>query len=161
MSIKDILRVVPIAVLFCGFLGGADSGLAIISTMNVQFLVTDPSGRQTGFDPETKQAKKEIPASHYDVQSMGPWEGNEPETSSREFSTAFGTTDTLVDGEYMILVISQTGGPYSLDIDIQRGSRSDSFIVNGLMEEGVSRSYTLHYTADSSKAIVIDTLTTK
>jgi hypothetical protein len=158
---SPIFRAVPIALLLFAFVGSGDSGLGIMSTMNIHFLVTDPLGRRTGFDPDTKEDLNEIPTSHYDVQSIGAWEGNQPEISTREFSTAFGTEDTLIDGEYNIRIVGQASGPYSLDIEVYRNSRDDTFNLKGLIEKGQTKFYVLYYVSDSSKVIVIDSLATK
>jgi hypothetical protein len=137
-----------------------DSGLGIISSMNVRFLVADPLGRRTGFDAITRHDTTEIPSSRYSVQPVGELEhGGEKEI--RKFVTSFGTGTGMIEGPYIISVFGEKAGEFWLSISVYREPVSEDFNVRGTIHAGEMKTYRLNYREDLSAAISIDTVGSK
>lgn len=137
-----------------------DSGLNILSSMNVRFLVIDPLGRRTGFDATTGRDTTGIPLSSYGVQPIGEPEGRGAE-ETRKFVASFGTGGALVEGPYDILVFGDNEGEFWLSISVYREPVSEDFNFKGTIRAGGVREYRLHFAEDLSVPIKIDTLGSK
>jgi hypothetical protein len=136
------------------------SGLGILSSMNVQFVVTDPAGRRTGFDPVTGTVLSEIPSSRYDVKDTGVLEGGN-EGRSRDFVAAFGSSDELIDGPYTFAVYGEKPGPFWLSISVYRAPVSDDLNIRGTIRRGELKRYRLIYSGDPAVPVRIDTVGSK
>jgi len=144
---------IVLLVLLESLVGG--SGLGIYSSMNVHFIVTDPAGRRTGYDPASRTVVREIPSSRYGEVYTGAAEAG---GRSREFVAAFGSPDRLVDGPYTLGVFGERAGPFWLSISVYREPVSEDFNVRGTIRPGDLRAYRLNYADDLSTPITIDTL---
>jgi len=133
------------------------SGLGILSSINVHFLVTDPEGRRTGFDRSSPALFAEIPAARYDVRCTGGTEGT-PGDSSRRFVAAFGDGGALQEGPYTFTVTGARGGPFWVSISVYREPVSDDFTIRGVIRAGEVKSYRLVFVPDPSVPLRIDTL---
>jgi len=133
------------------------SGLGILSSMNVQFAVTDPSGRRTGFDSATGGVLLEIPSSHYGVKETGVIEGGN-EGRSRDFVAAFGSSDELIDGTYTFAVYGEKPGPFWISISVYRAPVSDDVNIRGTIRTGEVKLYRLIYRGDPAVPVRIDTV---
>ena len=151
--IPDISRLFP--VLLLTFVAGV-SGLGILSSMNVQFMVVDPDGRRTGYDSVTRADLSEIPSSRYGVKITG-----EPEGRSRDFVAAFASPDNLIDGPYTLRVYGEKSGPFWLSISVYREPVSEDFNIRGTIRAGELKTYRLIYDGDLSVPLSIDTVFTK
>ena len=143
----------------CVFLAGG-SGLGVLSSMNIQFLVTDPQGRRTGFDRSTSLTIAEIPASRYDVSFTGNPDGASGD-SSRRLVAAYARGAALEEGPYTLRVTSARGGQFWVSISVYREPVSDDFTIRGVMRPGESREYRLVFVPDPSVPLRIDTLMTR
>ncbi len=144
------------AILFWGFLGGG-SGLGILSSMNVRFIVVDPLGRRTGVDPDARAEYAEIPSSTYGEKFAGPGEGREGD-SARSLVAAFATPDRLIDGPYTVRVYGDRSGSFWLSLSVYREPVSEDFTIRGFIRPGTMKVYRLNYAHDQSIPITIDTL---
>jgi len=111
--------------------------LNVSSGVQVQFIVTNPSGRRTGEDPRGMpnpmqgKALREIPGASYSISSVGDSPQKEYEPSRQdlqfEFQYRFITPDN--DGTYTIQTIGIELGVYSLFVHIspRRGSNIKTF----------------------------------
>jgi len=145
-------------VLVCWLIGTGGSGLGILSSINVHFLVTDPQGRRTGFDRSSSRLLAEIPAARYDARFTGGADGA-PGDSARRFVAAFGDGGALEEGSYTFSVTCARGGPYWVSISVYREPVSDDFTIRGVLRPGEARVYRLEFRADASVPLRIDTLT--
>jgi hypothetical protein len=78
----------------------------------VQFIVTDPSGRQTGYVASSGNLLQNIPGASYVIgNGINDPEGIEPPLPNiPDFEN-----DTPVDGTYIVQVVGTGTGPYTLD----------------------------------------------
>jgi hypothetical protein len=91
------------------------SMMLITAPMGVQFIVTDPLGRKTGFDPTTGTTYSEIPGASYGEQSINT--PGEPEftPSTMADERYFVSSSDVPAGSYQVQVFSVDGGAYYLD----------------------------------------------
>ena len=144
--------------LLSGAIGG--SGLGILSSMNVRFIVIAPQGRRTGYDPDTKAEVSEIPSSHYGVKITGETDGAGGDRS-RELGAAFASPDPLVEGAYTIRVFGETPGPFWLSISVYREPVSDDLNVRGTIRKGELKTYRVVYAADPVVPLIVDSSAAK
>ncbi len=112
------------------------SMLMIYSSMNTHFVVTDPDGRKTGFNPLTQTQYSEIPEASYYVESTSspaddPSINQDLEIAQRHFSWTSGATN----GDYSIELFGLSTGNYELEVrsfDAQ-GYSNDSIIEKGII----------------------------
>jgi len=154
-----------------------DRGFLHVSTgVQVQFIVTDPSGRRTGEDPRGMpnpmqgKAFREIPGASYSVGSVGDSPEKEYKPSREDlqfdFQCRFITPDN--DGAYTIQTIGIELGVYSLFVDIspRRGSNLKPFRkrMKDLTDIGQVTEYKFTYSstyptpANLAKVVALQTL---
>jgi len=133
------------------------SGLEILSSMNVQFLVVDPAGRRTGYDSAARTEVSEIPSSRYGVKPTGLTDGARGDLS-REFIASFGSPDHLIDGPYTLRVYGEKSGSFWLSISVYREPVSEDFNIGGTIRQGQVKTYRLLYDGDLSVPLRIDTV---
>jgi len=108
--------------------------------LTIETLLIDPQGRKTGFDPETKSEKKEIPCSGYADDYYG---GDVPPVQVL-------VVNPTIDGPYSLLIYSPTSTPYSLAIYISDESREDLKIeTTGILSGGAVAEYKINYDSSS------------
>jgi hypothetical protein len=141
------------------------SGLGILSSMNVQFMVVDPAGRRTGYDSVTRAEFSEIPSSRYGVRLTGEsgaeYEGGDADGRSRDFVAAFTSSDHLMDGPYTLRVFGERSGPFWLSISVYREPVSEDFNIRGKIRAGEMKIYHVTYHDDLSVPVTIDTVGSK
>jgi hypothetical protein len=154
------------------FIAGG-SGLGILSSMNVQFMVADPVGRRTGYDPVSGAEISEIPSSRYGVKYTGIIDGRNHKGDSdkggngstddraRDFVAAFASSDQLIDGSYTLRVYGEKSGSFWLSISVYREPVSEDFNLRGTIRAGELKIYHLIYDDDLSVPITIDTVGSK
>lgn len=134
--------------------------LSISTSLEVDFLVTDPLGRRTGRDPRVGDGLtlKEIPRSSYSTESVGdtpidyePQDGD----NYQLFAYRVGMPGTI--GTYVIDVIGIESAVFRIAVSIHptRGSLIKPFLFNGrgiIEKDGVLR-YTLWYTGVADEPI--------
>lgn len=89
------------------------NGLVFFLHSPAEMLITDPSGRRTGFDPITGMTYKEIPGASYDSTRIDDLtdELSTLADASKEFLMV-----RPIDGEYTIKVTGTGTGTYDLDL---------------------------------------------
>jgi hypothetical protein len=167
-----ISRLLPIALR--AFIAGG-SGLGILSSMNVQFMVADPAGRRTGYDSVSRAELSEIPSSRYGVKHTGIIDGRNDrgdseeggnghgsaEDRARDFVAAFASPDHLIDGSYTLRVYGEKSGSFWLSISVYREPVSEDFNIRGTIRAGEIKIYHLIYDDELSVPIRIDTVGSK
>jgi hypothetical protein len=107
-----------------------------------EFLITDPSGRKTGYDSATSKIVKEIPNSEYfrdalqnDVTGAAPTETN-------HFASIFQPNSTT----YNVVVTGLKLGTFTLvgRIFAQDGTPAVEILVSGIAGPGSSTEFTIH-----------------
>jgi len=133
------------------------SGLGVLSSMSVHFLVTDPDGRRTGFDRASSRLLAEIPSSQYDVAFTGNPDGASGD-STRQFVEAFSDGGALEEGVYTLSVTGARGGEFWVSVSVYREPVSEDFTIRGSIRPGETRVYRLEFVPDPSVPLRIDTL---
>jgi len=84
---------------------------------NVSYVVTDPAGKRTGFDPSTNTTYNENPDSRYYVESVStaPTEGT-VQTLVQGYN--FENTSSVLEGKYQIDVHGITDGLITLQLSL-------------------------------------------
>ena len=127
------------------------SMLGVTAPMNIHFVVTDPLGRRTGYDPNTNTFYSEIPGASYGDQSIDTPEEPEysPETlvAERYFLSP---SDTPV-GAYRIKTYAVESGNYYLDIRTTdaNGFVNDTNYMKGNLAAGQFETININHTEES------------
>ncbi|MEW6410153.1 MAG: hypothetical protein AB1488_08620 [Nitrospirota bacterium] len=120
-------------------------GIGIHTSGHVHFIVTDPQGRRTGYNPILDKGFDEDPEASYSDISHGDDEtGRPPEETSVEFGTNPGYA---LDGIYKIQVIGMKLGTYSLSVSLeQRDPHSRELIsLEGVSDYGSTSSFEITF----------------
>lgn len=106
------------------------SAIYIAAPMHVHLVVTDPSGRKVGFNPETKTTYSEVPTASYVVEGIDAANEERQITISRN----------ALPGAYRIQVFSKSGGSYYLDYRgyDSSGTTNDARYLTGSLKAGTS-----------------------
>jgi hypothetical protein len=121
----------------------------------VEFIVTDPNGKRTGFDSISGQIISEIPESNYTPESLGddidPMSGdNTPEVKQFELLAP-------LSGTYTVQVIGTGTGRYSLDL---LGYNNDGIpsitIVSGNSSLGSIATYQIAYSPNQGVSLLFN-----
>jgi hypothetical protein len=112
----------------------------ISTTVDVQFIVTDPLGRRTGVDPRGASNPmqgieiNEIPGANYSTSSVGdsPLPDYEPIKSDFSFEFNYIISVPQNDGVYTIQTIGTTSSDYNMDVHVKSEPKStiQSFDIN-------------------------------
>jgi hypothetical protein len=106
---------------------------------DVDFVVTDPLGRRTGFDPIAKVTYDEIPEATYYFESVNtPAESDKDEVFAQE--QRFMSWGNAIDGTYSVEVFSLTDEDYYLDYRStdMAGNFNDAVYKTGHLSSGQS-----------------------
>jgi hypothetical protein len=110
----------------------------IVAHSPVQMLITDPNGKQTGFNSATGTNLMDIPGSNYGIQDPIDDTGTLPLPPS---SLNFGQNN-LENGTYKVQVIGTGSGPYILDFATASGPGKTSLqTVTGTAAPGKTDTY--------------------
>ena len=109
------------------------SMMTITSPLSTQFVISDPLGRRTGFDPIMNISYSEIPGASYGIQSI-----NTPNETSFTDETLvaenyFSSSEDVPAGNYNVKVFSPNGGRYYLDY---RATDSAGFLNEANLKTG-------------------------
>jgi hypothetical protein len=135
------------------FIGGelyrpsADPTMMFIAApLNVHFVVTDPQGRQTGYNPITGTTYAEIPGATYELQSINtPNEtGFTPQTLVAE--RYFTNSVSALTGNYQVTVYAVSAGSYYIDYRgfDATGTTNKSIIRKGTLSAGQTATVTVN-----------------
>lgn len=111
----------------------------------VEFVIKDPLGKRSGFDPKLNQRYDEINES-YGVFSIDSEDPNvEPPESVNEFMT-----QNPVDGKYSLSLYGTKPSEYRLSIVISRAlDEGADFIFKGVMDSAATVQYEFEYSSVS------------
>lgn len=112
----------------------------IYSSINTSFIVTDPLGRKTGFDPINQANYREIPNAQYSIEST-----NTPNEPEYEFETLveqykYSNIESVENGTHRITLYGIETGPYSVTVYSfdKDGFRNDEHLFEGQITKGQS-----------------------
>jgi hypothetical protein len=119
------------------------NGLTMYGHSPIQFLVTDPSGKQTGYDPSTGAYVENIPGSTYGFEGgITDDSGQGPSTPT----TLYFHIDNPSNGAYQVQVVGTGTGQYSLDVVSENGNGAPvSQTVSGATSPGETQNYIASY----------------
>ena len=130
------------------------SMMRITAPVNVHFVVTDPQGRRTGYDPTTGTNFTEIPGAGYTEQAIDT--PNESGFSPQRLSDEryFTSVSSVLDGAYQIQVFGVTSGSFYIDSASydSSGIQNDSVYKTGTVQAGGKSTITLQH---SSAAVAV------
>jgi hypothetical protein len=112
-----------------------------------EILVTDPTGKSTGYDPNTGQLVTEIPDSTYEVEG-GISDPENQDIHTPTFHSLF--IPNPIDGTYQVTVIGTGAGPYTLE--------AGDLIVReaqGVIQPGDKLKYHFEYSTTDDNKIVL------
>jgi len=119
------------------------SALVIAAEGNAELLVTDPSGKRTGFDPASRSDVREIGASNYFREGL---RDEQDRAAPDAFNHSFESFQPAV-GIYSVLVTGLGPGVYNLSIYVRSrdGSSAPSIEIQGVAGLGSSDSYRISF----------------
>jgi len=135
---------------------------SIVAHSPVTFLVTDPNGNQTGFDPSSNTTVEAIPNSSYGIQQglIDDTGINPPQPDILYYGQ-----ENPAEGTYEIKVTGTGSGEYTLDFAESTGPGNSSLqTVEGTASIGKTDTYIITNSSDSnnqqviSKDVTFDTL---
>lgn len=93
------------------------SMMNITAPLNVHFVVVDPLGRRSGYNPNTNTTYNEIPGTSYELQSINnPGDdGSDNDTQAEERYFSYADDKDIPVGNYSVQVYGVTAGSYYLD----------------------------------------------
>jgi hypothetical protein len=118
-----------------------------IRSFSAEILVTDPTGKSTGYDPNTGQLVTEIPDSTYEVEG-GISDPENQDIHTPTFHSLF--IPNPIDGTYQVTVIGTGAGPYTLE--------AGDLIVReaqGVIQPGDKLKYHFEYSTTDDNKIVL------
>jgi len=132
-----------------------DEGIDIHSNAVVHFVVIDPLGRKTGFDPVRDQWFEEIPGANYGNFGV---DDHEVLDAKVEYIREFGTNadNPPIQGQYKIKVIGISRGKYSIGIYFLRGQKSFTTQIVGVADSGSVSYYQFTYNSNPDSAITLE-----
>ena len=119
----------------------------------VEFVVIDPSGRETGFDPFSDQYVDQIPEANYGTSGVGDTEGGDKEDIIQEFITS--SDYPLINGLYRVKVIGVEQSGYYLSADIMRSGNLLSLESEGSSRPGSVTFFEFSYNTNPSVPITL------
>jgi len=129
------------------------AALYVAAAPGVPFLVTDPQGRQTGFDSATSQTLSDIPGGAYNLESIA--DAEDPSAPGTIPDYIFSLTSP-VDGQFTVTLFS----PTAVDFDavftgfdtIGQPSGDERF---GHLSSGGQRTFQVQYSSAQGSKIVV------
>ena len=120
-----------------------DCSWAITGSTNVEFLITDPYGKQTGYLKDLKTYAREIPDSSYGIESgMADDLGQNPPQPDIQY---FGMNNAD-NGVYKLEVIGRENGSYHIEIAIVWGPmNTKSILFDGDLDVNQVDSYQIMF----------------
>jgi len=125
----------------------AGDGCQINSDKNVHYVIIDPLGRKTGFDPITNKWYEEIPGANYGSSGVN-------ENYSHEFGTS--ADNPPIEGLYQIKVIGVTHGKYSIGIYFLRGHKHITTNIEGVTDSSSVSYCQFTYNSNPDSAIKLE-----
>jgi hypothetical protein len=123
----------------------------------VHFVIHDPQGRRTGFDPLTNQWLAEIPGANYGAAGIGDQVNTEYEEDVPfEFITS--NNQPPINGTYRIRLVGTEQSTYSLAVGIHRSGTFLPLEARGACQLGSVAYYQFSYNSNPSVAITLETV---
>lgn len=127
------------------------SALSIIGHSPIEFLVTDPAGRRTGYDPQTGQYVQEILDSSYGIEAIGATDG-----TGGHIETLMFETGAPIAGTYSVQLIGIGTGEYQIDfVGYDSGGSSSQQTIIGAIADTARISLTLVYSSTPGSQITV------
>jgi len=127
------------------------SALSIIGHSPIEFLVTDPAGRRTGYDPQTGQYVQQTLDSSYGIEAIGASDG-----TSSHIETLMFETGAPIAGTYSVQLIGVGTGGYQVDfVGYDSGGSSNQQTIIGAIADTARISLTLGYSSAPGSQITV------
>src|SRR5262249_17509534 len=100
------------------YVNSADPSLfrVIATSPDTDFVITDPQGRKSGYDPLTKQTFSQIPGTTYSKE-FSPSEDSTSNTPDQTPSTILVNSQSAIAGSYKIDVYSASAGTAQVSVE--------------------------------------------
>jgi len=107
----------------------------------IEFVVSDPLGRKSGYDPSTNTTWDEIPGAYYMYDGLGSIDGTSPPI----YMKTLNIPDPL-DGDYTIIVYGTGTGNFTMEVSsMDWQGTSENHLFTGNTTEGETHTYTITY----------------
>lgn len=127
--------------------------ISFIGHSPIQFLITDPNGKQTGYQPRTNAYITAIPQSSYGTDTgIAAIDGQ----SSKAPESLIFNENNPVNGTYTLQVYNTGNGPYKIDFMSMTGSQNATHtVITGTAKTGKTDTYLVTISSASDKPIII------
>jgi hypothetical protein len=133
------------------------SKIEIGSFGRLNFLVTDPEGRKTGFDIVSSRSIKNIPNSEYYFDEPYNNFKQETKTLPEDFGIQWALIRSPLDGEYQITLIGQPGQQYSFAVyQTTKNGKTNLQLIEGHISSNQNEVYNLQFSSDKEDSIFIE-----
>ncbi len=119
---------------------------------NTEFILTDPLGRKTGYDPISKLKYNEIPGASYEVQSIDSNNEDLDEVpTSLVVHNVFTSMTDVVDGDYQVQIFGLNDGKYLFEMyhNDKDGFANGEEIISGSISKGEVKSLIFKHTSEN------------
>lgn len=103
------------------------------------FVIEDPQGQKSGYDPYTETKFDEIPGGDYANFTLGSLESDAKSRTSHEFGT--NAENPPVDGTYQVTVHGVELGKFEITVFLTRDGKFNRFQKIGITDSGSSSNF--------------------
>jgi hypothetical protein len=122
----------------------------------VEAFITDPTGRQLGFDPRTGTDFNGIPG-YYGEPAIGGPEYNPPDPPKVLEAEGDEFEGFIADGDYIVTVVGTRSDTYAMDVDIlDNQDNTSTFTIEKVpTAPGVVHRYQIHFSNSDAKQFAL------
>ena len=154
---KTFLKILFLNIVLFGYTNAQwDGRITIASSINTHFIVTNPQGYKTGYDPRGKtdyshsDVKEDIPESDYGVSGIGSLSGNH-DIWDIECDMTLSSTDEA--GKYHLLLIGAKLDSFWVDVWCSKRINGvikdrEKFLIEGVLDCDSTLSYDFTFPSD-------------
>jgi hypothetical protein len=139
------------------------SYLEIVSSGNVDLLVTDPAGKKTGIDPSSGAVLQNIPNSGYFFDSLNTVGDNGSSTPDSATASHSVEISQPQKGTFFLVVDGDSSGAYDISINGSStgGVAKQAISLQGNAKLGSVVNYQITYSPDDAASTTVSKITTK
>lgn len=133
---------------------GPLQGLYVTGHSPIEFVMTDPAGAQTGFNPVTKTRLHSIPSSGYMINQLASDVNHgAPLTPPLKELSIIGAAD----GTYKLQSFGTGNGPYTIDVTYYDNAGNGPFTktISGTAYPGVTSTFAIQYSGAAGAPVTV------
>jgi len=126
------------------------------ATSTIEVLVTDPTGRRTGFEPATGAILREIPRSEYETWSLGR-DDDDVENGELKDENVVDIFEPM-DGVYVVQAIGRTAGEYTIHFFAYDTEQNPVgiYVINSRTAPGATQTYITSYSSEPGSVLKLN-----